>query len=72
MFLWLAAVVPASMIAVSQSSIHGGWDIAVSMLMLVPFGCMEKLCSIMNMIAIERDWVSHDTDELKKRWLQRD
>ena len=65
--LWLAAVIPASIIAASQSNLHGGWDIAVSLLMLVPFGCLEKLCSIMNLIAIERDWVSHDTGELGKR-----
>ena len=61
MFLWLAAVIPASIIAASQSSLHGGWNIAVSLFILVPFGCMEKLCSIVNLIAIERDWVSHDT-----------
>ena len=67
MFLWLAAVIPASIIAASQSNLHGGWDIAVSMLILVPFGCMEKLCSIMNLIAIERDWVSHDTCKFGKR-----
>ena len=67
MFLWLAAVIPASIIAASQSRFHGGLDIAVSLLMLVPFGCMEKLCSIMNLIAIERDWVSYGTDELEKR-----
>lgn len=24
---------------------------------LVLLGCVEKLCSIMNMVAIERDWV---------------
>lgn len=55
------------MIAASQSNLHGRWKVAVSLLMLVPFGCMEKLCSIMNLIAIERDWVSYDTDELGKR-----
>ena len=27
---------------------------------------MEKLCSIMNLIAIERDWVGHDTYKLGK------
>ena len=66
MFLWLAAVIPASIIAASQSGLHGGWDIAVSLLILVPFGCVEKLCSIMNLIAIERDWVSHDTYKFGK------
>ena len=64
MFIWLAAVIPASIVAASQSRLHGGWDVAVSLLMLVPFGCMEKLCSIMNMIAIERDWVSYGIGEL--------
>ena len=67
MFLWLAAVIPASIIATSHPTFHRGWEIAVSLLVLVPFGCMEKLCSIMNLIAIERDWVSYDTDELGKR-----
>ncbi len=71
MLLWLAAVILASMIAISRSNYHTGWDIAVSLLILVPFGCMEKLCSIMNLIAIERDWVSHDTDELGKRCSKR-
>ena len=71
MFLWLAAVIPASIIAAPQSNFHRGWDIAVSLLILVPFGCMEKLCSILNLIAIERDWVSHDTDETGKRWFER-
>lgn len=68
MFLWLAAIIPASIVAAPQSRLHGGWDVAVSLLILVPFGCMEKLCSIMNLIAIERDWVSYDTDELGKRF----
>ena len=68
MFLWLAAVIPASIIAASQSNFRRGWDIAISLLILVPFGCMEKLCSIMNLIAIERDWVRHDTNEFGKRW----
>ena len=67
MFLWLAAVIPASMIAASRSLFHGGWDIALSLLILVPFGCMEKLCSIMNLISIERDWVSYHTDELGEK-----
>ncbi len=68
MFLWLAAVIPASIIAASQSNLHGGWDIAVALLILAPFGCMEKLCSIMNLIAIERDWVRHDANEFGNRW----
>ena len=67
MFIWLAAVIPASLVAASQSHLHDGWDVAVSLLMLVPFGCVEKLCSIMNLIAIERDWVSYGTDELGRR-----
>lgn len=29
------------------------------LLVLLPFlGCIEKLCSIMNLISIEKDWVS--------------
>ena len=71
MFLWLAAIIPASMIAAFPSNIHRGWQIGVSLLILVPFGCMEKLCSIMNLIAIERDWVSHITDRSGKKWSAR-
>ena len=64
MFIWLAAVIPASIVAASESRLHGGWDVAVALLLLVPFGCVEKLCSIMNLIAIERDWVSYRIGEL--------
>ncbi|KAL2038557.1 hypothetical protein N7G274_008604 [Stereocaulon virgatum] len=28
-----------------------------TLFLLIPFGCVEKLCSIMNLVAIERDWV---------------
>jgi hypothetical protein len=28
-----------------------------ALFLLIPFGCVEKLCSIMNLVAIERDWV---------------
>ena len=48
----------------------GFWVLAVDIALATPFAtavqaalvllaCVEKLCSIMNMIAIERDWVSH-------------
>ena len=30
-----------------------------ALLLLIPFGCIEKLCSIMNLVAMERDWVGH-------------
>lgn len=48
----------------------GFWVLAVDVAVAAPFAtavqatlvllaCVEKLCSIMNMVAIERDWVSH-------------
>ena len=48
----------------------GFWVLAVDLAVVAPFApavqaalmllaCVEKLCSIMNMVAIERDWVLH-------------